>query len=142
MSHARGADFRGLLYEMTDGLSTYQTVPPNDRISTICKIMITISGMLGKMKSLTVNKYSYPPRVARPLTVEQLRQLPTISLEQAAAVLGIGRTAAYQMARNSTSAGETRDSGARFPCRIIRVGTHYRVPTPGLLHLLCDHTSS
>ncbi len=107
--------------------------------------MMTISGMLGKMESLTVNKRPYPSgtvKVTRPLTVEQLRQLPTISLEQAAAVLGIGRTAAYRMAQNSTSAGQTTDSGVRFPCRIIRVGTHYRVPTPGLLHLLCDHTSS
>ena len=101
--------------------------------------------MLARVKNQTARKHPYPlvpATVTRPLTVEQLRELPTISLEQAATVLGIGRTAAYQMARNSTSAGQSQNSGTGFPCRVIRVGTHYRVPTPPLLHLLCDHTPS
>ncbi len=50
---------------------------------------------------------------------------PTVDIRTAARLIGLGRTKAYQLARN----GE-------FPCRILRYGTHYRVPTAELLNLL------
>lgn len=43
----------------------------------------------------------------------------------AARALGIGRTKAYQLAHTG-----------QFPCRIIRVGTHYNIPTADLLKVL------
>jgi hypothetical protein len=38
---------------------------------------------------------------------------------------GLGRTKAYELARRQ-----------QFPCRVIRIGDTYRVPTAGLLELL------
>jgi excisionase family DNA binding protein len=62
------------------------------------------------------------------LTVADLDSLPpAIDLVTAARVLGIGRTTAYQLARRG-----------QFPCRVIRVGGLYRVPTPDLIRLLTD----
>jgi hypothetical protein len=43
----------------------------------------------------------------------------------AAKILGIGRTKAYELARQGD-----------FPCLVIRVGDLYRVSTPDLLRLL------
>ena len=43
----------------------------------------------------------------------------------AARVLGLGRTKAYELAKHD-----------RFPCRVIRIGDLYRIPTAGLLELL------
>jgi hypothetical protein len=61
-----------------------------------------------------------------PLTFDQLHALPTVvNLETAARALGIGRTKAYQLAKTD-----------EFPCRIIRVGNAYHVPTADLLTLL------
>jgi hypothetical protein len=60
-----------------------------------------------------------------PVTTAQLRASATVDLMTAAAALGLGRTKAYELAR--------RDE---FPCRLIRIGDTYRVPTPGLLALL------
>jgi excisionase family DNA binding protein len=58
-----------------------------------------------------------------PVTRAQLRHLPVVvDLMTAARVLGIGRTKAYELAR-----------AGRFPCRILRVGESYRVPTADLL---------
>jgi hypothetical protein len=59
------------------------------------------------------------------VTIAQLRAMPTVDLMTAAAALGLGRTKAYDLAR--------RD---QFPCRCIRIGETYRIPTPGLLELL------
>lgn len=60
------------------------------------------------------------------MTAEQIRQLPAVvDLVTAGAVLGLGRTKTYQLAK----AGD-------FPCRIIRVGKAYLVPTAALLALL------
>jgi hypothetical protein len=62
----------------------------------------------------------------QPLTFGELHALPTIvDLMTAARALGIGRTKAYQLAHAD-----------QFPCRIIRVGTNYHVPTADLLRLL------
>jgi excisionase family DNA binding protein len=55
-----------------------------------------------------------------------LSTLPaTVDIETAASILGIGRTLAYQLAKQ----GE-------FPCRILRVGRRYLVPTAALIDLL------
>jgi hypothetical protein len=61
----------------------------------------------------------------RPLTIDQLREVPSVDLMSAALVLGIGRTKAYEMARRQA-----------FPCKVIRIGESYCIPTPGLLNLL------
>ena len=59
------------------------------------------------------------------VTIAQLRATATVDLLTAASALGLGRTKAYALART----GE-------FPCRVIRIGETYRVPTAGLLELL------
>jgi hypothetical protein len=61
----------------------------------------------------------------KPVTISQLRSNATVDLMTAARALGLGRTKAYELAR--------RDE---FPCRVIRIGDNYRIPTPGLLELL------
>jgi integrase len=63
---------------------------------------------------------------ARSLTLADLLALPAVTdLVTAGKALGIGRTTSYELAR-----------AGRFPCRIIRVGRNYRVPTAALLALL------
>jgi hypothetical protein len=59
------------------------------------------------------------------VTIAQLRATTTVDLTTAAAALGMGRTKAYELAR----------SGG-FPCRVLRIGEVYRIPTAGLLELL------
>jgi Helix-turn-helix domain len=59
-------------------------------------------------------------------TVDTVRQLGlTTDVATAGAILGIGRTKAYELAKN----GE-------FPVALLRVGRRYLVPTQGLLSLL------
>jgi hypothetical protein len=59
-------------------------------------------------------------------SITQLRNgPPSVDLMTAAAVLRIGRTKAYELARR----GE-------FPVQVIRIGDSYRVPTAALLTLL------
>jgi hypothetical protein len=59
-------------------------------------------------------------------SITQLRNgPPSVDLMTAAAVLGLGRTKAYQLAKDD-----------EFPVRVIRIGDTYRVPTAGLLQLL------
>ena len=60
-----------------------------------------------------------------PVSIAQLRATATVDLMTAAAALGLGRTRAYELARRN-----------QFPCRVIRIGDTYRIPTPGLLELL------
>lgn len=60
------------------------------------------------------------------LSVAEIQQLPAVvDVVTAGKALGLGRTKSYQLVR----AGE-------FPCRIIRVGGSYLVPTAELLALL------
>ena len=59
------------------------------------------------------------------ITIAQLRARATVDLMTAACALGLGRTKAYELARHD-----------EFPCRVIRIGDTYRVPTAGLLELL------
>jgi hypothetical protein len=59
-------------------------------------------------------------------SITQLRNgPPSVDLMTAAAVLRIGRTKAYDLAKR----GE-------FPVRVIRIGDSYRVPVAALLTLL------
>jgi len=60
-----------------------------------------------------------------PVTITQLRTSATVDLMTAARALGLGRTKAYELARRQ-----------QFPCRVIRIGETYRIPTAGLLELL------
>ncbi|MFG2006150.1 helix-turn-helix domain-containing protein [Spirillospora sp. NPDC048911] len=60
------------------------------------------------------------------LKYKDLPELPTVvDIMTAARALGLSRTYAYDLAR--------RD---QFPCRVLRIGTCYRVPTADLLKLL------
>jgi predicted DNA-binding transcriptional regulator AlpA len=57
---------------------------------------------------------------------EELAGLPTTTtIEAAARALGLGRTRAYQLARDNS-----------FPCKVIRIGNSYRVVTADLHRLL------
>ena len=59
-------------------------------------------------------------------TVQAVRELGlTTDIETAGAILGIGRSKAYALAK----AGE-------FPVRVIRAGHSYIVPVPAILELL------
>jgi Helix-turn-helix domain len=59
-------------------------------------------------------------------TADAVRQLGMITdLETASAILGIGRTKASELARNS-----------EFPVKILRIGRRYVVPVPALMALL------
>lgn len=68
------------------------------------------------------------------MSLAELGELPAVvDVVTAGKALGLGRTKSYQLAR----AGE-------FPCRVLRVGKTYLVPTAELLTLLghpLPHTS-
>lgn len=60
------------------------------------------------------------------MTAAELLAMPvTVDVGTAARALGLGRSTGYELARR----GE-------FPCRVLRVGSSYRVPTAELLRLL------
>jgi excisionase family DNA binding protein len=60
------------------------------------------------------------------LTRAELLALPvTVDVPTAARALGLGRSTGYELARR----GE-------FPCRVLRVGSSYRVPTADLIRVL------
>jgi hypothetical protein len=64
--------------------------------------------------------------MASALTRDEFDRLPpVVDLATAGRALGIGRTKAYELART----GE-------FPCRVLRLGNVYRVPTAFLRELL------
>jgi predicted DNA-binding transcriptional regulator AlpA len=57
---------------------------------------------------------------------EQLRHLPTVlDVPTAAAILGVGRTAAYELIRTN-----------RWPTPVLHVGKLIRIPTAPLLRLV------
>ncbi|WP_329091947.1 helix-turn-helix domain-containing protein [Actinomadura citrea] len=67
----------------------------------------------------------------QPLKNAELAELPTVvDINTAARALGLSRTYAYQLAKQN-----------RFPCKIIRIGTCYRVPTAALQALLSSDSS-
>lgn len=73
--------------------------------------------------STSFHVYGVP--IMTPVTITRLRSSATVNLMTAASALGLGRTKAYELARRN-----------EFPCRVIRIGDTYRIPTPGLLELL------
>jgi predicted DNA-binding transcriptional regulator AlpA len=50
---------------------------------------------------------------------------PTVNIETAAKIIGIGRTLAYELAKDG-----------KFPCRVLQIGDRYIVPSAGLIQLL------
>lgn len=63
---------------------------------------------------------------AKVWTIDAVRMLgATTGIETAGAILGIGRSKAYELAKS----GE-------FPVRVLRIGRRYVVPTPSILSLL------
>ncbi len=63
---------------------------------------------------------------------DDLRKLPVVvDLLTAAALLGVGRTAAYEMVRSG-----------RWPTPVLRLGSRIRVPTAALRELLSMSTES
>ncbi|RAY10652.1 DNA-binding protein [Actinomadura craniellae] len=57
-----------------------------------------------------------------PLSPRELDDLPcVVGIETAARALGISRTLAYKLAKED-----------RFPCRVIRIASTYRVPRADL----------
>jgi hypothetical protein len=64
-------------------------------------------------------------------TVGAIRELGSITtIETTGAILGIGRTKSYELARTGS-----------FPVPVIRVGRRYLVPVPPLLALLGTATA-
>ncbi|GAA4617177.1 hypothetical protein GCM10023195_76550 [Actinoallomurus liliacearum] len=62
----------------------------------------------------------------RELSLADIDTLPVVmDLVSAGKVLGLGRTKSYELAKKG-----------QFPCRLIRVGKSYLVPTADLLALL------
>ncbi|MBV2364106.1 helix-turn-helix domain-containing protein [Streptomonospora nanhaiensis] len=62
----------------------------------------------------------------KPLTIAELYNLPAVvDLMTAARALNMGRTLAYELAK-----------AGKFPCRVIRYGDSYRVPTSEILRFL------
>lgn len=60
------------------------------------------------------------------MTLAELLAMPVmVDIGTAARILGLGRSTGYELVRR----GE-------FPCRVLRVGSSYRVPTAELLRLL------
>jgi hypothetical protein len=60
------------------------------------------------------------------MTGAELLALPvTVDVATAARALGLGRSTGYELARRGA-----------FPCRVLRVGCSYRVPTADLLRVL------
>lgn len=57
--------------------------------------------------------------------MDLLTNKAAISLQEAAAIIGISKSGAYKLAQ-----------AQKFPCRVIRVGGRYVVPTAGLRELL------
>ena len=64
--------------------------------------------------------------MAKSLTAGELRALPaTVDLVTGGRAFGLGRTTAYELARNG-----------QFPCKLLRTGRTYRVITADLLRVL------
>jgi hypothetical protein len=64
-----------------------------------------------------------------PLSREELMALPVMTtIEMAARTLCLGRTRAYELARRE-----------EFPCKVIRIGTSYRVVTADLHRIAGIH---
>ncbi|MFD0852367.1 helix-turn-helix domain-containing protein [Actinomadura adrarensis] len=66
------------------------------------------------------------------LKYTDLAELPSVlDLMTAARALGLSRSYAYELAKNN-----------QFPCKVLRIGQCYRVPTSALLTLLGEKTDT
>jgi predicted DNA-binding transcriptional regulator AlpA len=66
------------------------------------------------------------PVLCKGMSRAELLALPVaVDLPTAARALGLGRSTAYELARRH-----------EFPCRVLQVGSSYRVPTAELLGVL------
>jgi excisionase family DNA binding protein len=75
---------------------------------------------------ITTPDDSTNPHHSDGMTRAELLALPiTVDIGTAARALGIGRSTGYELARRG-----------QFPCRVLRVGGSYRIPTADLLHVL------
>jgi hypothetical protein len=64
--------------------------------------------------------------ITHSMTLSEVMALPAITdVVSAGKALGIGRTRSYELARTGS-----------FPCRVVRIGKTYHVPTANLLALL------
>lgn len=62
----------------------------------------------------------------QPMKYSELADLPTVvDITTAARALGLSRSYAYYLAKHD-----------KFPCKVIRIGTCYRVPASALCALL------
>jgi hypothetical protein len=62
----------------------------------------------------------------RSWTIDKVRALgSTTDIETAGAILGIGRSKSYELARSD-----------QFPVRVLHIGRRYLVPVPSILALL------
>ncbi|WP_323184183.1 MULTISPECIES: hypothetical protein [unclassified Streptomyces] len=65
------------------------------------------------------------------LTIGNVLQLPpTVDIETGGKAFGMGRTKAYELARNE-----------KFPCQVVKAGGAYRVVTADLLRVLAVDTN-
>ena len=65
-------------------------------------------------------------QMGKGITMAELLAMPVmVNIETAARALGLSRSTGYELARR----GE-------FPCRVLHVGSSYRVPTAELLRVL------
>lgn len=82
---------------------------------------------------ISLRRRATRPETSRPaetamsgMTLAEVMMLPAVTdLVSAGKALGMGRTRSYELARAGT-----------FPCRVMRAGRTYQVPTAGLLTLL------
>jgi excisionase family DNA binding protein len=75
---------------------------------------------------ITTPNYESMSRHTGAMSRAELLALPvTVDIGTAARALGLGRSTAYELARRGD-----------FPCRVLRLGSSYRVPTAELLRVL------
>ncbi|MET8045872.1 helix-turn-helix domain-containing protein [Micromonospora sp. NPDC005215] len=78
------------------------------------------------MSTTTSDDYTPGRTQGQVWTIDAVRDLGiTTNVETAAAILGIGRTKAYELAKTN-----------EFPVRLLRIGRRYLVPVPAILKLL------
>jgi hypothetical protein len=73
--------------------------------------------------TVTAPPTRYPASERAVWTADQIRALGTVTdIPTAAAIFGLSRSAAYDLARTG-----------RFPVPVLRFGTRYRIPVPAIL---------
>ncbi|MCA1605939.1 MAG: DNA-binding protein [Actinobacteria bacterium] len=70
--------------------------------------------------------------IAKTITLDEIRRWPaTVSLGTACGPFGISQSYGYALAR-----------AGQFPCRVLRVGRRYVVPTEGIIAVLTADDSA